>query len=103
MLEFKTGDIVEWSSTSRGSTKTKRGVIVAIVPKKAPEYQIEKRYREEHPKYKRMSDGGGRPRDHESYLVLVPGPNTTLPSLYWPVVAKLALVMDVPKLKRVDK
>ena len=33
MSEIKPGDIVEWSSQSHGTVKTKRGKVIAIVPK----------------------------------------------------------------------
>ena len=83
-MQFKKGDKVEWDSTSNGSTTSKQGEVVAVVPPKG------------NPPTGRFTghvlrtDGGGLPRDHESYLVSVPGPGPKAkPRMYWPRVSAL--------------
>jgi len=72
---------VEWTSQSAGVTKTKRGVIVAVVP---PNQDAESCLPAG---TKSNSISYGVPRDHESYLVQVGGSAR----LYWPRVKGLEI------------
>lgn len=75
-VAVKLGDMVQWTSQAGGCTRTKRGAIVAVVPAGTmPDTRKVSRY------------GGGMARDHESYLVKVPGKGT-----YWPRVNALELI-----------
>lgn len=91
--EFKVGDTVKWTSSSAGSTKTKRGEIVLVVApgsasgRKALQYIADRRATH------RSAFGGGWERDHVSYLVCVPGATPkSKPILYWPRAAALKRV-----------
>ena len=68
MIAFIVGDLVEWTSQAAGHSKTKRGKVVAIVPKGvSPDSGfLEKRGLF---KYSLQFDGWGR--NHVAYLVLV--------------------------------
>lgn len=82
MSKFKLGATVEWTSSSGGSSKTKRGQVEVIVP--AGSY-VEKLTTE-------LNWPGG-PRYHESYLIRVHGKTArSKGKLYWPVVSRLVLV-----------
>ncbi|MBR8194134.1 hypothetical protein KDW82_34550 [Burkholderia vietnamiensis] len=76
--QFKVGDTVTWSSQASGFAKTKTGVIEQVVQAKAyPD-------RERFPQLYRGS-GTGLYRDHESYVVRVPGKTPkSAGKLYWP-------------------
>jgi hypothetical protein len=91
--EFKIGDVVEWTSSSAGITKTKRGDVVFVVApgrasgRKALQYIADRRATH------RSTFGGGWERDHVSYLVCVPGATPKAkPILYWPRAAALKRV-----------
>ena len=56
-MKFNLGDTVEWTSQSQGYTKTKRGVIIEVVPPNTTP----------HNKIPLM----GMSRNHESYIVKV--------------------------------
>jgi hypothetical protein len=72
----KLGTVVEWTSQSQGSSKTKRGVIVAVVQgDQLPN-------REEYPQLY-TGAGLGSWRHHESYVVQVGK------KYYWPRVSAL--------------
>ncbi|WP_321820880.1 MULTISPECIES: hypothetical protein [unclassified Burkholderia] len=75
---FNVGDIVTWSSQANGSTKTKTGVVEAIVlPKTYPDRAC-------FPQLHRGS-GTGLYRAHVSYVVRVPGKTSkSVGKLYWP-------------------
>lgn len=93
---FRKDDVVEWTSQAGGRSKTKRGVVVAVVPPETGVLGVEECYREQSgvtpPPYSRQFDGGLW-RSYESYLVLVPGPtDKSLPRLYYPRVTSLELV-----------
>lgn len=66
-MGFKVGDEVEWTSSSAGVTKTKRGRVERVIP----------------PSGEPGVRNPGLPRDHESYVVRAGG------RLYWPRVAAL--------------
>lgn len=89
--QFKVGDAVQWTSSAQGSTTSKTGVVVAVIPggkKSADAVRTQVRQRE---KTHTSAFGYGNNRDHESYLVAVPQGTTgrAKPKLYWPVVSKL--------------
>ncbi len=97
---FKVGDKVKWESQAAASWTIKRGKIVAIVPKGiSPRHtdfgkvnNLDVAFgRTVAPNYRVMFDGW--PRNHESYLVEVPGGKTSkaMPRLYWPFASKLKL------------
>lgn len=78
---FKVGDAVVWTSSSQGITKQKRGIVEVVVP---PKGRLS-------PAQKKEADAYGLPRDHESYLVRVPGKTaSSRGKLYWPRVSALA-------------
>jgi len=84
-MVFKIGDEVEWTSQARGSMKTKRGEIFAIVPAgQRPRLQDLSGTR-------RNGMGGGLPRSHESYLVRVRRAHASaaMDRAYWPRVSQL--------------
>lgn len=89
--KFKKGDIVEWESQSGGWEKKKKGTIIQVVEVgDNPLSYANERFLESLYKFKSNTLGYGMPRDHESYLVLVPGATPKqLPSIYWPRVVKL--------------
>jgi hypothetical protein len=91
--EFKIGDVVEWTSSSAGSTKTKCGEIVLVVaPTRAGRHEA-RRYIADRSDTHRSAFGGGWERDHVSYLVCVPGATPKAkPILYWPRAAALKRV-----------
>ncbi len=85
MSGLKVGVEVEWTSSSNGSTKTKRGRIEVVVPKG----------RRPTPEQMKEADAYGIARDHESYMVRVPGKTPTAKAkLYWPRVSALKPVSN---------
>lgn len=80
-MPFKLNDKVKWTSSSNGSTKTKVGVIVDVIPTKGRIHECHREY---------GLEGYGLPREHESYVVHVAG-NTekSKGKRYWPLVNKL--------------
>lgn len=91
--QFSVGDCVKWSSSANGSTKTKRGTVVAVVPAVKRWYPI----------YNLLGQGWQKDytsaidashsvygRGHESYLIAVPGKTPrSQPRLYWPRTSAL--------------
>ena len=75
---MKLGSHVTWTSQGGGYTRTKRGVVVAVVAAAWDPYATAF--------YAGLSvpPTWGRVRDHESYVVRVPGRG-----LYWPRVSGL--------------
>ena len=83
-LKFNQGDLVTWTSQSAGVSKTKTGAVEQIVaPKGMPDRdRFAKLYK---------GPGVGLPRDHESYVVRVPGKTAkSAGKLYWPRVNALS-------------
>ncbi len=74
MNGLEVGAIVEWTSTSAGVTKTKRGRIEEIVPARC--------------RCPNKVHGHGLSRDHISYVVRSNG------RAYWPRVSLLKLIED---------
>lgn len=80
-MAFKLNDEVSWVSSGNGTTKCKTGVIVDVIP---PKGRIAQRHRDF------GLEGYGMPRDHESYIVHVPGKtDRARGKRYWPLVSKL--------------
>lgn len=87
-VKFKVGDKVLWESQSSGSRTTKEGTVYKVIPPGATPY-INEPTLLTFPYHKLLFDG--MPRNHESYLVVVPGGKTSnaKPKLYWPRVSHL--------------
>lgn len=80
---FKIGDQVVWVSGASGVQKEKRGKIEVVIP---PHKRLTRAQQEE-------ADAYGAPRDHESYLVRVPGKTAKAKGkLYWPRTSTLTIV-----------
>lgn len=92
MKNLKLGDHVNWESQAGGSTKKKSGTVHYIVPKGSAatdRFHVEKYNPGYYPKHKQMFDGT-IPRDHESYVIIVPSKSGRGKcKLYWPHVSKL--------------
>ena len=85
-MALKINDKVRWSSTSNGSTTAKTGTIVHVVPAKGQINTVER--------HSYGLEGGGLPRDHESYVVHVPGvTGKGKGKWYWPRVSQLVYVV----------
>lgn len=78
---MKIGDTVEWTSQAGGYSKTKRGVIVAVVRANQSPMCVGTF---------RGLDVSGMPRPHESYIVRT-GPRG---GFYWPRVSQLRLAAE---------
>jgi len=78
-MQLRVGDTVQWTSQSAGSTLTKVGEIIEVVPAAG--------------RPKSMSaNRSGAPRDHESYVVLasaIVDGKVRPRRRYWPRVSKL--------------
>lgn len=82
---FVVGDEVFWSSQAGGRNTRKDGVVFRVIPAYKSCYPEEK----EKVLYS-LQLGTDMARDHESYLVLVPGKTeNSKPLLYHPVVSRL--------------
>ena len=70
------GDVVVWTSQSRGYVRTKRGTILAVIPanKRPSKYDFPELHK---------GAGIGAARNHTSYVVIVGS------KLYWPVASNL--------------
>lgn len=87
---FEVNDEVTWTSAAAGVARTKRGKIVVL-------FDAGEKWDQAAFTVVRVAHGAvgppfrGRARDHESYVVLVPG-RTALskPRLYWPLVNQLS-------------
>ena len=78
-MGFKIGDFVEWTSQAGGYAKSKRGLVVEVVPINAE------------PSRKPRGAGLGG-RKHQSYIVEVLGETPRQKAtLHWPVVSQLKL------------
>lgn len=89
-MSFKVGDEVRWSSQAAGFAKEKRGVVVKVVPANTWLKEVIKPL-DARSRYTVRTDFAGLPRDHESYLVEVPGPTEKAKKrLYWPRASGLA-------------
>lgn len=92
-MTFKIGDKVEWTSSAAGTTKTKQGSVIAVLPEGGMPRDVIRL--EEQRLYKVMVDARSLYRNHESYLVSVPTKSGRgRPRLYWPRVSALKLVKE---------
>ena len=93
MSKFKIGSGVTWTSQAGGSTKTKVGTVVAVIPggPKSAHSAISAINRLAKGGIHRSAFGGGWDRPHESYVVEVPQGTSgrAKPVLYWPVASAL--------------
>ncbi|MDY6957927.1 MAG: hypothetical protein SVK08_02100 [Halobacteriota archaeon] len=91
-MKYKIGSKVTWVSSSSGVGKRKTGEVIHIVPpNKDPGSVVDDLMVK---LGSRSAYGGGRSRDHESYLVLVPGKKKGhSPIIYWP---KVKYIKEVP-------
>ena len=83
-LKFNLGDAVTWTSQSAGVVKNKTGIVEQVVaPKTYPDRErFVQLYR---------GPGVGLSREHESYVVRVPGKTAKAAGkLYWPRANTLA-------------
>lgn len=82
-FRFSQGDSVTWTSQSAGVAKSKTGTIEQVVPAKScPDRECFLQLY--------TGPGVGLPRDHESYVVRVPGKTPkSAGKLYWPRVSAL--------------
>jgi len=92
---FKVGDIVSWSSQAAGTTTTKVGTVVEVVPAgREPT---------------KMARAVGSTRKHVSYVVDVPrfakkSKQPLKPESYWPIVSLLSMhVVDGANNARTDQ
>ena len=82
---FKRGDVVVWSSQSGGFHKEKSGTVVEVVrPHRLPNFKDMGYQHNARPPH-----DPGSPRNHESYLVLVPPKGKGKGTLYWPRASAL--------------
>lgn len=87
---FRVGDKVRWKPRAAGYFKVKKGKVIAVIP-------VGEVARPQDWLFHRcMFDGDGGPRNHESYLIEVPGgkTGTATPKLYWPRVSQLRKVEE---------
>jgi hypothetical protein len=92
-MTFKVGDKVKWTSSSSGSSKTKTGEVLVIIPASTRPYEAMYRFSPQwQTKYHNVSVPGYGilPRNHESYIVAVSAKTSKGKlKLYWPVVSFL--------------
>jgi hypothetical protein len=96
--KFAYGDVVQWSSQAGGFSKTKTGMIIAVIPagKVLDLNLVRKAFPNHKLTIERTYNDAGR-RMHESYLVSVERPRPVpvtaarpaMPLLYWPRVKAL--------------
>lgn len=86
-IELKLGDVVEWSSQAQGHSKSKQGVVVAIVPpgQRPDRDQFIDLYK---------GPGVGFGRKHVSYVIRVGRSKH-----YWPFANKLSLISNTSTTK----
>ncbi len=80
-FNYKLGDRVTWTSQAQGSSKTKTGTVVEVVPKGG------RPNRDKFPSLYKDA-GVGFSREHESYVVSVPNKRSGV-KIYWPLVKNL--------------
>jgi hypothetical protein len=92
-MTFKVGDKVKWTSSSNGSSKTKVGEVLVIIPPLSRPYQVMYKFSPQwQTKYHNVSVPGHGilPRNHESYVIAVSAKTSKGKlKLYWPVVSLL--------------
>lgn len=88
MSKFAIGDKVTWVSQSAGTEKRKTGEVVAVL--KPEEDPLAHPFCQPQQYLATHRFGGGLPRGHESYVVLVQDGNRRI--MYWPRVSALSKV-----------
>lgn len=79
---------VKWTSQAGGSYRKKTGTVVARVQTNQDPNQVVQRLSKKHDF--KINKAFGAPRDHFSFMVLVPGETENQkPTLYWPRVEDL--------------
>jgi len=86
MSTFTVGDKVAWASQSAGTEKRKTGEVVAVL--RPGEDPLRNPQCDPGPFCATHRFGGGMPRKHESYVILVQEGNRRI--LYWPRVSALS-------------
>ena len=86
--KFKLGDLVTWTSQAGGKSKTKQGIVIAVISANESPYRAFLRNSEY-----RLRALAGSLRSHESYLIQV-GKSK---KLYWPLVKYLKPVEMEPQ------
>lgn len=89
MSPFILGQIVQWVSQGSGTSALKEGTIVAIVPEGVYPHTVAQQFGDFY--NTKPLRGFGLPRKGETYLVAVRNGKGKA-KLYWPRVAKLAIV-----------
>ena len=90
---FTLGQTVKWRSSAGGTWKEKQGEVVHVV--KGKSHCPDKKWMESRYKASASPIDGGYRRDHESYIIKVPGTSEKArPRLYWPRVSALELVEE---------
>lgn len=89
--QFSVGNCVSWSSHSASGKTGKKGIVRFVVPAGGVPSLI---VRENGRHWKIKYSTSPLPRDHESYLIEVKGPEGHKPRLYWPVVSKLKKIKE---------
>lgn len=86
---YHVGDEVAWRSQASGFLSEKRGTIVYVIPRNQwIKDVIDPNWARN--EFTLCTDFAGHPRDHESYLVAVPGKTPHAKrKLYWPRVSQL--------------
>ena len=90
-MRFAIGDHVQWTSQASGGMRTKRGVVIAIVPKGVFAARILDILQLSTTHNVAHLDGGWSTRAHDSCLIAEdhPAGSQAKPQLYWPRVAYL--------------
>jgi len=90
-LDLKVGEPVSWSSQAGGNVRHKTGFVFAEIPSKTDAGNVIRAA--EQAGTHRSTYGGGIPRNHVSYVIVVPAKTSKgLPVLYWPVASNLRRV-----------
>lgn len=89
-MQFQVGDAVNWSSQANGHWSVKRGLITEVVPANTlPQLHVgfySQQFALHKPRYK-LGNGGAR--NHESYIVVIPGEDGRQATVYWPIASGL--------------
>lgn len=94
--KIEIGSEVTWTSQAAGTTKQKRGVVVAVM---RPGFYLGRSVLIEllgpdftNGKYNESALGWGESRSYESYIIAVPADGKGKPRLYWPRSSQLRKV-----------
>lgn len=88
-MKLKVGQEVTWTSQANGRQRLKSGIVETVVPPKMWLKDLMS-MEDAKGKFSLRTDFAGFPRDHESYLISVPGKREKSKRLlYWPRVSAL--------------